>query len=344
MVRFLVSLFLCLSLPLHAEDIQPDFVQMRKDLYFNMEFFTIVQKVGKNIDNKMGGLAPSEISDTKMAEILREELKHFVELYEKEVSIPNSHKGKFKKMMGHLKFSNVWLRLKSGLIGVHGFFKKRGIGMALGLGLGLICEYTVPIVLGAMGLPQLIPFSLMTPWGTIYSTVPGVTNRLRLRKRLINELGSKKAYLAYQEQMKVMMKEIKMSHPDQILYPIRSVGNINQALVVSKNSLWSSVLTKLGLNPGNLNSTSLKIFLLRNSISDPYIDKIRKTNSFPKYIKTALIADHIMLTADEEIKTKFKSQFHKAFTTMERPIGMDSKTFFFAQYKENSRTPNRATA
>ncbi|MCR9204047.1 MAG: hypothetical protein NXH75_05695, partial [Halobacteriovoraceae bacterium] len=221
--------------------------KLKKELDFQIEFTSLILRVGSQIDKDISGSdKPAtykqiiQMEEGKLEEILQARIMEFAEFYEKKITLPTEKKGLFRKYFPLLQFNNLADLLKQSMIGLNGFFKKKGIGVALGIGLGLVTEYSSYFILYASGLPQLIPIAMTIPYGTTFTAIPTVINHFKLRSRMRKLLGGKIPYKAYFKQRKEALKRLKMRSSDQILFPLNNLptsssGTVN-ALVLSKKT------------------------------------------------------------------------------------------------------------
>lgn len=311
--------------------------QLKKELDFQVEFSSLILRVGSQIDRDISGSnKPAtydqviKLEEGKLEKILQSRVMEFAKFYEEKITLPTEKKGLFRKYFPLLQFNNIADMLKQTMIGLSGFFKKKGIGVALGIGLGVVTEYSSYFVLYASGLPQLIPVAMAIPYGTTFTAVPSIFNHFKLRNRLRNVLGGKMPYKAFLRQKKEALKKLKMKSPDQILFPLSNLpssseGTVN-ALVLSKKTWIDNFLLKLGMNPKRLSYPTLKLFTLMNGIDSPAIKWVRDHEGIPYYLKTALISDLILKSEDETIKNKFITKFSGSFVEINRaPYWVDLK-------------------
>lgn len=303
--------------------------QLKQELEFNVEFSSLILRVGEEIDKEIAGSKPQaniedflKMENRQIEVLLKEKIIKFAEFYEKKIILPEEKKSLFRRYFPLINWANAADAIKSSMIGTQGFFKRRGIGIAIGIGLGVLCEYSSYFLLYQSGLSHLIPVAMAIPYGTILSAGPKLVSYLKMRKRLKEVLGGPKALKAYQMQKKSALKRIKMKSPDDILFPLNlpDVGPQNKitALILGKNNWWHTILLKLGLNPKQLSYPTLKVFLIVNNIGDDYIKWVQSHPGLPLYLKTALISEHIISTSDDIIRTKFMTSFSNSITEVRR--------------------------
>lgn len=304
--------------------------QLQKELDFNVEFASIILRIGHQIDeeiskspNKNARLEDFlDLEHEKIEEILKKRIMEFAEFYEKNITLPTEHKGLFRRYFPLFQWRNVADFLKTSMVGLEGFFKKKGIGVAIGIGLGIICEYSSYFLLYQFGLPQFIPIAMATPYGTILTGGPLVFNYFKMKKKIRKLLGGRQAFKAYRQQLKESYKKLQMKSPDQILFPLKDFKSASEdtvnALVLSKSTWWDAFLTKIGLNPKRLSYPTLKLFMVMHNIDSKAIRWIREQEGLPYYIKTALITDHILKTSPEDVKAKFITRFASHIVEVKR--------------------------
>ncbi len=339
-LKALLCFFLFIA-PLHSQ-VDPESRtlarELQKKLDFNVEFASLILRVGQQIDDDLkSSSAPQarledflDVEHEKIEEILKKRIMEFADFYEQNITLPAEHKGIFRRYFPLFQWRNVSDLLKTSMVGLEGFFKRKGIGVAIGIGLGLICEYSSYFLLYQLGLPQFLPIAMATPYGTILTGGPLVYNYFRMKKKIKKFLGGSSAFKAYRMQLKESYKKLQMKSPDQILFPLsefktNSPETVN-ALVLSKNTWWDALLTKIGLNPKRLSYPTLKLFTVVHGIDNEAIRWIRNQEGLPYYLKTALISDHILKTAPEDIKAKFITQFGSNMIEVQRaPYWADLK-------------------
>lgn len=304
--------------------------RLKRDLDFNVEFASLILRVGSQIDRKLSGSPDKEarledflkLENGQIEEILKSKVMEFAEFYEKNITLPEEKKGLFRRYFPLMQWSNLADLFKYSLVGLEGFFKQKGIGVAIGISLGMLCEYSSYFLLYQFGLPQLIPVALATPYGTILSGGPLLLHHFKMKKKLKALLGGSKAYKAYRMQLKESLKKLNMKSPDQILFPLSNLPSespkTTMSIVLSKNTWWDAFLTKIGLNPARLSYPTLKLFMIVHKIDSEAIKWIRDHEGLPYYLKTALITDNILKTAPDDVRTKFLNQFGKNFVEVER--------------------------
>jgi|GEM_PF-2904639 len=303
--------------------------QLKQELEFNVEFASLILRVGEEIDKEIAKGKPQarvedflEMENRQIEVLLKEKIIDFAEFYEKKITLPDEKKSLFRRHFPLMNWANIADALKASMIGTQGFFKRRGIGIAIGIGLGVVLEYSSYFLLYQSGLTHLIPIAMAIPYGTILSAGPKLVSYLNMRKRLKEVLGGSKALKAYRLQKKSALKRIKMKSPDDILFPLNlpDIGPQNKitTLILGKNNWWHTILLKLGLNPKKLSYPTLKVFLIVNNIGDDFIRWVQAHPGLPLYMKTALISEHIISTSDDNIRTKFTTSFSSSITEVRR--------------------------
>ena len=322
---------------------------LKKELDFQVEFSSLILRVGNQIDSEISQTLNDgtqedleKLEKVKLETILKAKIMEFAEFYEEKISLPIEKKGLFRKYFPLLQFDNIADFIKQSMIGLHGFFKRKGIGVAIGISLGVITEWVSFIFLYQAGLPELIPLSMSIPYGSIYSTTPILLNRLKYKQKLTKLLGGKRSYKAFQEQERQSLKYLKMQSPDQILFPLQNIPGPQESkvmgLVLSKKTFIDGILLKLKIHPKKLSYPTLKIFMLVNGIDSPAIRWVREHEGIPYYIKTALISDLILGTESDEVKNKFLLTFNESLVELERtPYWIELKSW--TAKTMNARTP-----
>lgn len=303
--------------------------KIKSDVEFSFQFTSLIMRVGEQLDRDIARSKTRaevedflELQDQQIEALLKSKVENYIKFYESNLPLPDAQKGAFKRFLNNIKWANLVDVFRSSFVGLSGFFKRKGVGAVLGMVMGQVMEYSVYFALYSLDLTQLIPISMAIPYGTILSFVPNVIERFKLKGRLIKLMGGKEAYRAYQLQMKVALEKIKMKNADQVLFPLKtpesSSARVVDAVILSKNTWWNSFMTKMGFNRDALNYASLNLFILMNNVDDDYIQWVKGSKVLDKYMKTALISEHLINLDDKDIALKFRTRFSENFTQLRR--------------------------
>lgn len=303
--------------------------KIKSDVEFSFQFTSLIMRVGEQLDRDIARSKTRaevedflELQDQQIEALLKSKVENYIKFYESNLPLPDAQKGAFNRFLNNIKWANLVDVFRSSFVGLSGFFKRKGVGAVLGMVMGQVMEYSVYFALYSLDLTQLIPISMAIPYGTILSFVPNVIERFKLKGRLIKLMGGKEAYRAYQLQMKVALEKIKMKNADQVLFPLKtpesSSARVVDAVILSKNTWWNSFMTKMGFNRDALNYASLNLFILMNNVDDDYIQWVKGSKVLDKYMKTALISEHLINLDDKDIALKFRTRFSENFTQLRR--------------------------
>ncbi len=302
--------------------------KIKSNIDFSVEFTSLILRVGEQIDKEVSqNLKDARVddflyaTDSKIEGILKDKVTYFAQFYEENIDIPSGKIQQFRYHLSRIHWNKIIPIIKTSFVGLSGFFKRRGVGIVVAMMVGQVMEYSVYFSLYALGLAKFIPLSMAIPYGTLLSIIPSVVERFRIKRMLTSLLGGQEQYRAYQLQMKKSLEKLKMKNLDQILFPIEmpdaDVGTID-ALVLSKNSWWHSLLTRLGLNPRDLSYPSLNLYVMMNKHEDKYIKSVKESDALTQPMKTALIVEHLMRTLDKKHRLKFQARFSNNFTKVKR--------------------------
>lgn len=290
-------------------NIEEESVKLESEFSQRADFINIMLQVGEEIDRKIN--LDKEIFDRpeKMTALLEEKILVYHSFYEKTLQIPNEKKGIFKKFFLSLNWKKIVPAFRKAHIGVEVFFKKKGLGLGIALMAGFLCEYLVPAILVNIGLPQLIPLSMMTPWSIMYSFIPEKIQKLKIRKMLTEALGGKSQVEAYMRQQETFLKLLHKQSPDEFIFPISESAGQIRSIVIQKETWLTGLLQRLGVKDSSLTYTSVQKFLMENNISDPYVTWIIENESIDRNTKVGLITSHILNLKDSTIEENFQKTF-----------------------------------
>ncbi|MCO4792852.1 MAG: hypothetical protein KC493_04015 [Bacteriovoracaceae bacterium] len=251
-----------------------------------------------------------DIDKVKFEKIFKEKIDVFADFYANSLELTPAKKSIFLEPFRTLKINNVWDLFKVTFLKVKVLFKRKGFGVAIAVMMGMTSDYVVPGILINMGLPHLIPISAMTPWSVMYSTIPGSLEKLVIKRKIISALGSKEAYLKYQDNLGIIQKELRLKNPDNFLYPMRQVDDMSEVIVVAKNTWVKSMMGKMGFFQDSVSYQSMLRFMVGNGITNDYVQYVM-TLKTEKQVKTTLLIQHILNSDDENLKLSFRKKFSK---------------------------------
>lgn len=313
---FLLSLLILQSSFAHSNEavgltagLEEDMFHLEGDLSSRMQFISLMLKTGEEIDRE-GEIDQALLNrPEKLTALLQNKIKIYYQFYEKALNIPIDQRALFKKMFLSMDWKKLVPLIKKSHMGIELFFKKKGFGLGIAVMAGIICEYAVPAILIHMGLPHLIPLSMMTPWSTIYSFIPGYLHKLKIKKMLNESLGGKIEVEAFLKQQENVLKNLHMKSPDDFIFPVDIDENVTKSLVIEKSSLHNTIKDLLGFNQNRLNYDSLRRFIDSNSLNDSYINWIIHNDRVSKEVKAGFMASHILNLENPAIKIKFMEEY-----------------------------------
>ncbi|MGZ3809755.1 MAG: hypothetical protein ACXVCE_16855, partial [Bacteriovorax sp.] len=196
------------SLPEAAGVVEEETMALEKEFRLRAEFISVMIQAGEDIDRNVKVDKAIFDQPEKMMTLLQEKILVYHRFYEEALQIPTEKKEIFKKGFQSLNWEKISAIFKKTHIGVEIFFKRKGFGLGIAIMAGFLCEYLVPAILIHIGLAHLIPLSMMTPWSTVYSFVPGGIQKTKIRKMLNEALGGKAQVEAYLEQEDMLLKHL----------------------------------------------------------------------------------------------------------------------------------------
>jgi hypothetical protein len=289
------------------------------ELKLKVEFTHLMQKVSHDLDLKISKeFKPSENpfdQPEKLTRLLKEESVIFRTHYEETLHLPKESASKFRFLFDHLDWGKIVPFMKRAHLGIEVFFKRKGLGIGIAVMAGVFCEYMVPAALIHLNLAHFIPISMITPWATIYSFVPGIIQKAKINSMLLENLGSKSAVEAYKVQQKEMSAALKLLSPDDLMLPVRDSEGEIESVIIHHDTRWKKIISKIGFENDFLNLINLKKFISENNISDSYINWILEHKKLSNESRISLIVLHLYTLDNqgdiEKFELKFKDQFLK---------------------------------
>jgi hypothetical protein len=317
-MRGLITLlFLSVSILAWSQESAPlEELRLRADeLKVRMEFMDAMLKSADRLDREFQ-MPFHAIDDQIMEKVLKREVDALITLQGQSISVPRNIIERFLKRLSRLNWREITRALKHSYIGVETFFRRKGPGIAIAVLAGFVVEYTMPIFLVSIGHPGLIPVSLSTPWGTMFSTIPEFLHRLHLRAEITRALGGKQAYKAYRAQVKMAETEFSLLKPKQLLIPLlTNEEGKTELLVLPKGGWWRTILQRLGLMPTSFSYVTLEIFLIENGLENEYTLAIKALPGLDANTKAALIISHLAQNQKPEIFDKLTKRFSRHFAS-----------------------------
>ncbi|MCP4913102.1 MAG: hypothetical protein GY909_08280 [Oligoflexia bacterium] len=324
-----LSIFICSFLLIHSQNLYaqnlddfqlPNYNIDSREMKFALEFSNIMMRVSEEVfeDEADFRKALSQAQTNPEAlEPIKKGFLLYAREYEKFFSLDLDKSVKFQAFWKRINIVKIAQLMEKSLIGMKVFFKKRGFSVALAVAMGIVSEWLVPVILVNIGLSVLLPISMITPWSTMYLSIPNVVNKALIKRKITADLGGKQQYKAYMAQLHASYDVLKLTNPDQLILPLANEGNIVDALVIPKQTTWNSLLTKIGLHPKRLNYQSLRLFIAEHGLKSNYVDWISKNPKFDKSVKIYLLVNHILKNDDPDITAHFKTKFSNHFVTVQ---------------------------
>jgi hypothetical protein len=284
---------------------------LKAEYRFSLEFTNVILQIGHEIERENPDITNFEdIDKVKFEKIFKEKIDTYAKFYADSLEVPPSKKNIFLEPFRAMKVSNVWELFQVSFKKVKVLFKRKGFGVAIAVMMGMISDYVVPGILINIGLPQLIPISAMTPWSMMYSTIPGSVEKLVVKRKIINALGSKEKYLQYRDHLETVQKELRLKNPDNFLFPLRQLGDETEVVVVARKTWVKSMMGKLGFFQDSVSYQSLLRFMVGNGITNDYVQYVM-TLKVDRKVKTTLLIQHILSSDDEKLKLSFRKTYSK---------------------------------
>ncbi|MBC7429116.1 MAG: hypothetical protein H7336_10920 [Bacteriovorax sp.] len=299
-----------------AEMSAADVVAMEKEFKMQADFIKLMLQVGEQIDHETQNDKDLFNKPEKLSGLLQEKILIYHEFFEKNLQIPNEKKSIFKKAVLAMQWDNIIPLMKKSRVGMEVFFKKKGPGFAAAFILGDVFKVVIPMILTNIGLAYLATIVALFPFTVAFSFIPSYISKIQLKKVLIQELGGKIQFEAYQKQEDAVFKNMHMKDPTDFIFPIKEEEGVVEGLLLKKETWKNYFYSKLGFNKKSLNFQSMQKFLTANSISDPYLDWILSEEKMDKTMKTFMITNHLFALKDISIKEKFQLQFSESILTL----------------------------
>ena len=332
-VRFFFILTIFNLLLLHNV-VADEVTQLEEEMKLRADFISLMLRVGDDIEKNSNISSDLFNRPEKMVTLLEEKMAVYESFYEKGLMIPLEKKEVFKKTFLAINWEKVIPLLKKAHIGVEIFFKRKGFGLGIAVLAGMLCEYLVPVTLIHVGLPHLIPFSMMTPWSTLYSFIPGYIQKNKIRNMLTETLGGKAQVLAYEKQQENVFKVLHMHNPHDLLYPVGEVDGMTKVVVIRSQTLKETFFRLLGYRKDALSLVTVKKFLSDNSISDPYLEWILENENMNKDIKVGVISSHILSVGSPDVVENFQKIFSESILTLKNESNWEESWNWLQEMKK----------
>lgn len=202
-----------------------------------------------------------------------------------------------------VKWKNLWGQVKSLAPKVKTYSRLNGMGLAFAVVATSPQEIVAPIIVTAMGKPELIPLVAMFPTTSLIIGGNIATQGLFIRRELIKTMGSKENYQAFIEARKQHHEILKMSSVDDYLHKFNVVDGELEMLVIQKENYLTKIKEATGIKKTNITYSKVMDFCQnRNLIEDDFFVKsISERMDLPKEYKAGLILEHLRKFGDEEL-------------------------------------------
>jgi len=313
---YFFTLLLSIALnPIYAQSLSTDAIlekNFEEDMKLKLEFFRLLMRsadsIDQKIDQELKASGEKTVNDQRLIKILKDEMQIMTNLYAKTLSIPEGQIGRLNDYYKTLRFQKFIEIFHKAKLNIEVFFKRKGFGIGLAILAGLICEFTVPVVLTHLGLAKFIPLSMMTPWGLIYSFVPGLTYKWRINQKIKAELKSPIKYQAYLEQMIVFKKELESINIFEKLIPINFNGEQIAIGIKAKNHI-QKVYELSGLDKNSLNFKNLMTLVETEKIDISKIQNIINRPTLDQDLKLAYLINYIFDSNNPKNISLFNERF-----------------------------------
>ncbi len=285
------------------------------ELDFTVKFASLVLKTGEKINRDLGTAHFSELEDAKIEEIIRTRIDDYLVFIKDETNLSSAQFQFIKRYFAKIKGKNLVEIIKSTQFGLEVFLKKHGVGIAIAMGVGQIVNYVLVYVSYLMAMPQMIPIVQLFPFSWAFAVTPAIYQKIKVKRKIIEILGGREQYRAYNLQIKMGLSKIKKSH--NLILPLSTEFIQGEAytssLLIEKSDWMSKYFSHLGFNKRKLNFNNLKNFIKKEKIEDAYINKIITNGFMDKELKTILISTHILGSDKNKNILKFKAVFSNNF-------------------------------
>lgn len=288
------------------------------------DFAQIIVKTGEKFDQQFGTLTSFEqVNPDEAIGFIKKEIQEFSNLYQKHFNIPYEKMKFFQKIFDNIIWNKLYLMMRSSFLSVGHLVKKMGIGVSVAISLGGAFNYILPIALSGIGLPELIPVSVLIPWAGMFSFIPNQIEKFQLKQKLINVLGGKEKFQLYKAQLDLSYSHLKLKGEKEILLPLKSTNTSTLVMSIQSKQLTNNILQKMGYRKDVLNLQSIKVFIKENELQDKYILDIYKNPSLSDAVKTYLLSSHILDNPSENIQLDFQTKFSKNFVNIKNNMHSD---------------------
>ncbi len=282
-----------------------------------VEIATRVQSILMELETQADSQADKgELTDGELEKLLRATSEKILST-EFPAKTPLKFQERAKALLQKLSFSNLVASAKKLGGSAMNLGRRHGVAAGAGIVLGTAMDVVVPAVLAQVGLPFLIPISVVVPYqpilfGTIYAMQQrAVEGRLRA---LYPDPATYDAIKAARQKAREALG-VRFG-TDLVLPILKEAGGIQSAIVAADPGHFDHLLQKLGLAKERLTWSSLKKQLKAQNVNEPLVAALGKDKSIPSQIKAALLLNHLGRSGDAKTLLELRKHFSKSFTKL----------------------------
>lgn len=184
---------------------------------------------------------------------------------------------------------------------IKSYSRLNGLGLVFALVATSPSEIVAPIIVTALGRPDLIPLAVAFPTTGVAVGGQIALQRFFVKKELIKSMGSKEIYQAFVETRREHRKILKMASVDDYLHKFSDEGGELEILVVEKENYFTRFKESIGIKKTNVTYSKVMDFCTRRNLLDDdfFIKSISERMDLPNEYKAGLILEHLRKTGDE---------------------------------------------
>lgn len=240
-----------------------------------------------------------------------------------------------------IKWKNLWKQVKDLSPKIKNYTRLNGFGLAFAVVATSPSEIVGPIIVTAMGRPDLIPLVIAFPTTGVAVGGQVAAQRFLIKRELIKSMGSKEIYQAFIETGKEHRKLLKMTSVHDYLHKFNEVDGELEILTIQKENYLTKVKEAMGIKKTNITYSKVMEFCeRRNLIEDDFFVKgISERIDLPKEYKAGLILEHLRKFGDEELVSDIYEWFEDGIVKMKLTSEMEE---VYKAAKELSRAETLA--
>jgi len=204
---------------------------------------------------------------------------------------------------------------ESALIEIRKMGRLDGIDVGAIYLLGGLCDDLMPILLAAIGQPELAVVILALPTGAIEAALYGGIKELLTHHKKVTEYGGISSYRYYMSLRAEAKKKLKLQNKKDLIVPLAHPDSQNDSAIVSNSGLLKSIFNSIFDHQPRLTFHALKKIALANGFTRYDLKTLNRTVDGGNSAKAAFLFqwldDH--LTPDElaEVKKTYPMSFTK---------------------------------